>query len=131
MAEKPPPPPAFDNAKLFVWVKSLEGKTNNLIREIDILKNDLIKKNNQMKKEVKAFNVDLLEMKRQQEKTVEKMDLIIKELKKTAGIEEVMTLKKYIEYWNPINFVTQRDVERVVENMMKPAPHSEKNIKHK
>ena len=46
------------------------------------------------------------------------MDLIIKELKITAGKEELMTLKKYIDFWNPMNFVTQRDVERVVEEKM-------------
>ena len=46
------------------------------------------------------------------------MDLIIKELRQTAGIEEMMTLKKYIEYWNPLNFVTQRDVERIVESKL-------------
>lgn len=118
MAQKPPEQPGFDSAKLFVWVKALEGKVNNLIRELDILKNDLIKKNNQMKKEVRASSEELMEMKHQQEKTAEKMDLIIKELKQTAGIEEMMTLKKYIEYWNPLNFVTQRDVERIVENKL-------------
>ncbi len=118
MAEKSAEPPPFDNAKLFVWVKGLEGKVNNLLREMDLLKNDLIKKSNQMKKEVKVFSEDLVEMKHQQEKMAEKMDLIIKELKQTAGIEEMMTLKKYIEYWNPINFVTQRDVERLVENKL-------------
>ena len=46
------------------------------------------------------------------------MDLIIKELKKTAGIEEVMTLRKYVDFWNPINFVTQRDLERAVETKL-------------
>ena len=43
------------------------------------------------------------------------MDLIIKELKLTAGKEEVLILKKYIDLWNPMNFATQRDVERLVE----------------
>tara|TARA_Y100000310_G_C20133687_1_gene557004 strand:+ start:63 stop:434 length:372 start_codon:yes stop_codon:yes gene_type:complete len=118
MAEQPPAKPAFDNAKLYVWVKGLEGKVNNLLRQVDVLKNDLIKKNNQLKKEVTVMNDELLEVRRKQEDTVQKMDLIIKELKKTAGVEEVMTLKKYVDLWNPINFVTQRDVERVVESKL-------------
>jgi len=41
--------------------------------------------------------------------------LIIRELKRTAGKEEITVLKKYLEYWNPINFVTQRDLERTLE----------------
>ena len=43
------------------------------------------------------------------------MDLIIKELKRTAGKEEITVLKKYLEYWNPINFVTKQDLDRTLE----------------
>ena len=46
------------------------------------------------------------------------MVLIIKELKQTAGAEEVMTLKKYVEFWNPLNFVTQKDLEKAVEGKL-------------
>ena len=40
--------------------------------------------------------------------------------------EEVETLKKYLELWSPMNFVTQRDLERLVENKLK---HPEQKIK--
>ncbi len=113
-----PTPPTFDNSKLYLWVKGLEIKVNNLLREVDVLKNDLIRKNRNLSSEVKSLNEEIMEMKREQSKTLQKMDLIIKELKMTAGIEEVMTLKRYVELWNPLNFVTQRDLERMVENKL-------------
>jgi len=106
---------SFDNAKLYVWVKALEGKVNNLLREVNVLKNDFIHKNTDLKKEMKILYDDVIEMKHEQEKTIQKMDMIVKELKKTAGIEEVMTLRKYIDFWNPMNFVTQRDLDRAIE----------------
>ncbi len=105
----------MDPAKLYVWVKALESKVNNMLREMDLLKNNLIKKNDEMKKELKAMSDELMEMKSEQQKMSQNMDLIIKELKQTAGIEEVVVLKKYMELWNPLNFVTQRDLERAVE----------------
>ena len=105
----------FTNAKLYVWVKGLESKVNTMMRELNLLKNDLIKKNENLRKNLKTLNDDLLETKRQQEKTVQKMDLIIKELKQTAGIEEVMTIKKYMEFWNPMHFVTQDDLSKALE----------------
>lgn len=115
--EKSPMPPAeFSDPKIYVWVKGLEGKVNNLLREVNVLKNDFIKKNNKLSQDLKTTSADFLEMKHEQEKVLQKMDLIIKELKQTAGIEEVMTIKKYLEFWNPLNFVTQRDLERAVEN---------------
>jgi len=122
MANKKPTPEeatqSFDLAKLYVWVKSLEGKVNNLLREVDMLKNDFMKKQSNIKSEVKAMNEDILEVKHLQSKSNQQIDLIIKELKKTAGMEEVQTLKKYVDFWNPINFVTQRDLERAIEAKM-------------
>ncbi len=106
---------AFDPSKMYVWVKGLEGKINSLVREVDLVKNDLIRKNSSLGKEVKALNDEVLELKRQQNQFAQKMDLIIKELKQTAGNEEVQVIKKYVELWNPLSFVTQRDLERTVD----------------
>ncbi len=116
MSEKAPvtEPSGYDPAKLYMWIKSLESKVNNLVREMDLLKNSSIKKAEEMKRELKMMNEELLAIKSEQQKTGEKMDLIIKELKQTAGIEELMVLKKYVDLWNPMNFVTQRDLDRAL-----------------
>jgi len=133
MADKNPQPPvqegSFDQAKLFLWVKGLETKVNNLTREVDSIKNDFIRKTNDLKKESKTLNSDLLEFKREHEKTIEKVDLIVKELKQTAGQEEVQTLKKYLELWNPMNFVTQRDLERTLNSKLQLKQKSVKEEK--
>src|SRR3989344_4918561 len=117
MATKPLPPDSgnFDAAKLYVWIKGVESKVNTLVREVDLLKNDSIKKQNDLKRQLKITGEDLLELKRAQEQARQRMDLVIKELKQTAGLEDVAVLKKYVEYWNPLVFVTQKDVERVVQ----------------
>ncbi len=105
----------FDTAKLYVWIKGVESKVNTLVREVEVLKNDYIRKHNDLKRELKVFNDDTLDLKRMQDQAQQKMDLVIKELKQTAGIEEVAVLKKYVEYWNPLNLVTQKDLQRAVE----------------
>lgn len=119
-AEDLPGPPGsdFGPSKLYVWVRGLEGKINNITREVDVLKNDFIKRANDLNKEFKTLGEDLMELRHQQEKMDQKMVLIIKELKQTAGAEEVMTLKKYVEFWNPLNFVTQKDLEKAVEGKL-------------
>ncbi|MBS3140323.1 hypothetical protein J4479_04940 [Candidatus Woesearchaeota archaeon] len=108
----------FTPAKIYMWVKSLESKVNNLLREVDVLKGDFIAKNNSIKRDLKAFNEDLIELKHQQDKVLQKIDLIIKELQKTAGAEEVASLQKYIDLWNPLNFITQRDAQRIIEDQL-------------
>jgi len=120
-----PPVPGFDPAKLYVWVKGLESKANNLLREVGVLKNDFINRANKLNKDFKILSDDLMEIRHEQEKINQKMTLIISELKQTAGAEEVTTLRKYLEFWNPLNFVTQRDLEKAIE-----AKLAEKSKKH-
>lgn len=105
----------FGMDKLYVWVKALETKVNALLRETDMIKNNFTEKAKNMNKEVRMLNDNMVEIKRQQLQINQKIDLIVKELKQTAGGEELQTLKKYVDLWNPLHFVTQRDVERVVE----------------
>ena len=120
MATPPTAPQSgeFNSAKLYVWIKGLESKANNLIREVDVLKNDFIKRANQLNKDFKTLSEDQLEVRHEQEKMNQKMTLIINELKQTAGQEEIMTLKRYVEYWNPLNFVTQKDLEKAIESKL-------------
>ena len=117
---------SFDPAKIYVWVKALEGKVNNLIRELNLIKNDTIKKSKRQEDDLKQVNQELLDVKHQQDQMLKKMDIIIKELQKTAGIEQLQTLQKYVDFWNPINFVTQRDVERIIEQKMEDKKNSKK-----
>ena len=44
---------------------------------------------------------------------------IVKELQITAKRSEVKVLEKYINFWNPANFVTQNEVESLVKNILK------------
>src|SRR3989344_563962 len=122
----PPSPPtaAFDPNTLYVVVKGLESKVNNLLRQVDIFKNDYVKKNVDLKKEVKLLGDELLDLKRNHDALIQKMDLVVKELRQTAGIEEVSTLKRYVDLWNPLNFATQRDVERLVETKLAERHHT-------
>jgi len=117
MAKKEPiaAAPALDTAKLYSLVKALEIKINNLNREFNLVKNDLMKRSSDTKKNIKNFDKELLDLRHKQEENIRKTDLIIKELKQTAGREEVQVLKKYIEFWNPVNFVTQKDLDRLFE----------------
>jgi seryl-tRNA synthetase len=123
----------FDSAKMFVWVKALESKINNLMREVNSMKNDSILKINNLRHDMKTLNEDVLDIKQSREEITSKMDLIIKELKKTAGIEEVTVLKKYMEFWNPINFVTQNDLERAIQAKLSHMTNqiNNQNIKNK
>lgn len=118
----PGSPTGMDPAKMYVWLKGVETKLNTLVREVDILKNDLLRKHQDVRRDFKVMNEDLLALRREQEQTLQKMDLVVRELKQTAGAEEVAVLKKYVDLWNPLHFVTQQDLERALHL---PSPSKE------
>ena len=55
-------------------------------------------------------------------KEIEEMNRIIKEviseLRGSAKKEDVEVLKKYIDMWNPINFVTEETVEKIIDEKL-------------
>ncbi|MDP3640379.1 MAG: hypothetical protein Q8R53_04220 [Nanoarchaeota archaeon] len=117
-------PQDFSLPRLYAWLKGVEGKVNTLLREMDLLKNDFMKKIGGQKQDLGALNTEFLDVKHEQERLSQKMDLVINELKRTAGKEELLVLQKYIDLWNPLHFATQGDVERLVEAKLAEMKHA-------
>ena len=113
----------FDSAKMFTWAKALESKINGLRREFDLVKNNTTRSSQDTKQNIQNINTELTDLQHKVSKMEGKLDLIIAELKRTAGSEELDVLKKYIEFWNPMEFVTQKDIDRIVKQKMQDMMH--------
>ena len=60
----------------------------------------------------------MTDLKKAVESMDEKLVTIIKELKHAAKIGDVEVLKKYIEIWQPLDFVTRDQVEKIVKDFI-------------
>lgn len=107
-----------DLRKLFSWVKSVESKVIILRRELEVIKNDSARRMREIDTEMRSAASEVTGLKRELAKTNERLGLVIKELKLTAGKDELMTIKKYLELWNPIKFTSKEEVERMIEDKM-------------
>ncbi len=104
-----------DYQHLYSWLRSVETKVTALRREVEIIKGDHAKKIREVDDEIRVLRSDLMEFKHTAEKVQEKIDIIIKELRLTAGKEELEVIKKYLELWNPMKFVTRDDLDRAID----------------
>jgi hypothetical protein len=68
--------------------------------------------------EIKTINSDIIELKKEIEGIKNKMDLIVNELKNFASKDEFEVIKKYIEFWEPLNFVTRNEVGKIIEEKL-------------
>ncbi|HLC80775.1 MAG TPA: hypothetical protein VJG31_03300 [Candidatus Nanoarchaeia archaeon] len=105
-----------DLRKLFSWVKSVESKVIILRRELEVIKNDSARRMRELDTEMRSAASEVTGLKRELAKTNEQLALVIKELRLTAGKDELMTVKKYLELWNPIKFTSKEEVGRMIED---------------
>ena len=98
-------------------MRMLEERMNNLNRKIEINENSDLEAKKKFNLEIKTTNSDFLEMKRELESVKERIETIMREIPNFASREEVMVLKKYIDLWEPLNFVTRDELEKKLKEL--------------
>jgi len=99
-------------------LRMLEERNENLRKKIALVENNMLDTNKKVMAEVKTSASDLIEIKSDIKDIEAKMMLLIKEINLLAKKEEVAIIKKYMEFWQPLNFVTPTQVEKIVKEML-------------
>jgi len=107
-------------------LRILEERYNNLRKKSQVTDQHLLNHTKKTVSDFKDTNEDIMEVKRSIEDIKEKMILIIKELKITAKKEEIQVLQKYIQFWEPVNFITRNEVEKMIEDAFEARHYDEK-----
>lgn len=134
-ATPPPPkqaglfaPKPKSGADLNRMVSDLAGEVNNISRRMMILEEryTTLRKKSQLtdqnflnggKKastDMHTVHEQIDELKKDLDDTIEKMRIIVRELKECAKHSDVEVLQKYINLWQPLNFVTRDTVTKLV-----------------
>ena len=96
-------------------VRTLEGKYNLLRDRVLIINNNMIEEYKKLLAELKGVNNNIKEIKGDIFKLKETIRHLVKETELYAKKEDVQFLEKYINLWNPMKFVTEEDVEKIIE----------------
>ena len=99
-------------------LRLLEEGFTNLRRFFQITEDNAIAKNKYYSAEIKTLTSDINEIRKEIQELKDKLLLVIKELQVVARKEEVKVLEKYINLWNPIKFVTQNEVEQIINEVL-------------
>jgi hypothetical protein len=87
-------------------------------KNIQINQQNTLGANKKLNVELKSTDLEINELKKEINSIKEQMVLVVNELKETTKKEDVKTLEKYIELWEPLNFVTQREVESLIRRIL-------------
>jgi DNA-binding HxlR family transcriptional regulator len=97
----------------------LEERYDNLRKKIQMIEQNILTENKKIYSEVKTFEMEFNEIKREIADINEKITMIISELREGAKKEDVAVLEKYISVWEPLNFITRQEAERIIKDAIK------------
>ena len=99
-------------------LRLLEEGFTNLRRFFQVTEENMLAKNRHYSAELKTLTSDINEIRKEMQEIKDKLILVIKELQSVARKEEVKVLEKYINLWNPLKFVSQNEVEQIINEIL-------------
>ncbi len=97
-------------------IRELEERAQNLRKKVQMTDYTQMNQNKRYQQEIKVINSEINDLRHIMNDLDNKMLLLIKELRMCAKKEDVKVLNKYIGMWEPINFVTRKEVENIVRD---------------
>jgi len=126
----PLPPPAKQQAKprmdvpseqlnaIAARVRISEERYGELRKMLLVVEQNMISNHKKAMNEVKSLQNEFNEIKRTISAVEDKIITIIKELRLTARKEDIDVLKRYLELWDPVKFITNEQVEKIIDEKL-------------
>ncbi len=99
-------------------LRTLEERYTDLRKNLQITEQNMIAENKKSAHHMRTLTTDIDELKREITSINDKFDIVIRELKTTAKKEDVQVLEKYINLWEPVNFVTSNHVKKMIDEAL-------------
>ncbi len=114
MAEEPKTPtkPLIDVQRR---LRVLEERYTVLRRKNQLVDENFLRVEEELRKEMNKLNEEYTELRRLVIDIDDKLDRFLEQVKTTASREEVLVLKKYLEMWDPVQYLTHEEARRLLE----------------
>ncbi len=96
-------------------IRILEDRYMNLRKKSQLTDQNLIELQKEYYKEKKHMNEELLDSKIKLQELIDDLKIINGELKDTVKQKDLQVLNKYLDMWEPMQFVTRKEVERALD----------------
>ena len=105
-------------SSLSTRMRVLEERTSNSRKKQQLIEQSMLSHRKKYSEEINILKDEMNELKRTMTEVENKIIMLIKELRLTAKKEDVDSLHKYVELWEPVKFATINQVENIVEEMI-------------
>jgi len=95
-----------------------EQRYSEMRKKMLFVEQNMLSNHKRAMTEIKSVQSDILEIKRTIQAVEDKIIIIIKELRLTARKEDVDVMKRYLELWNPVKFVSHDQVIKIIDEKL-------------
>ena len=106
-------------------IRSLENKYSLFGERLLIVNQNMIEEYKKVMKEMKAIDADVQRMKAELAETRSVIKSAVSEMDLFARKDQVRVLEKYLDLWSPMHFVTEDQVNQLVEQRLAPGKRKE------
>ncbi len=96
-------------------VRNIEARVTTMDKKIHIIETNLLDFKKKSNSEVKTIHTSILNNEKEISLVSKNVMKITADLNNFARVEEVGTIRKYLELWKPINFVTYNELDNVLD----------------
>ncbi len=100
-------------------VRQLEERYANMRKTVQVNEQNVIASRKKTNVDLKAMDLEIAEVKKHMRNMGEEIKLLVKEAKDSVRKEDVKLLEKYINFWQPLNYVTHNELEKEVKKQVK------------
>jgi hypothetical protein len=107
-------------------IRISEERNSEIRKKLLLVEQNMLSNQKKAMTEVKHLQNDVSEMRRTIQAVEDKIITIIKELRLTSRKEDMDVLKRYIDLWDPVKFVTAEKVEKLIDEKLGKHEETEK-----
>lgn len=119
------PPPMADISGMTEQINAMaarvrigEERYGELRKKLLLIEQNMLSNHKKALTEIKSLQTDLIEMKRTMQAVEDRIIMVIKELRLTARKEDIDVMKRYLELWNPVKFITYDQVDKIIDEKL-------------
>ena len=100
-------------------IRMLEERYSGLRKKTQFTEQNMLKDTKDLFEEIKVVQDTITEVKSDLAEMDEKLLKLNEEVKGTVKKTEFNVLSKYVEFWQPLNFLTREDAEKLIKEYKK------------
>lgn len=129
--KKTPSQPAGSFSEMNRKLAIVEDRLENLRDHIALVEKDSLEKNKSLAVEVHEYDDKIRELKAEGEKLKAMVERLVSKLELFASKEQLKVLERYLNFWNPLDYVSKKDVEELINEKLKKRKTTRKSTKKK